>query len=177
MQHSGDYDYSHQDRTDPNDAWFRAEYGTVWDEKSRRWVDKGVPPPKGPGRSSIPGRPVEQVRVHHAPAPKLPKPVPIEHQPSWVHEHPNTRHVDTQEPQEYTFAPAVWNQKTIDRFEGRNQVVRPGRIDAPPDTTHANVERPPHVDVGPEAPPPQANVPRSGKSTGIKKRWCTRRST
>ena len=119
----------------------------MWDEKSRRWVDQGLlPPPK--------------VRVHHAPAPKLPKPVPIEHQPSWVHEHPNTsvRHV---EPQEYTFAPAVWNQKTIDRFEGRNQVVRPGRIDAPPDTTHANVERPPHVDVGPEAPPPEANVPRS----------------
>ena len=47
----------------------------------------------------------------------------------------------------------------MDRFEGRNEVVRPGRIDAPPDTTHANVERPPHVDVGSEAPPPQANVP------------------
>ena len=119
---------------------------------------QGVKPPQVIQRPDPGPPPVVQqaVRVHHAPAPKLPKAVPIEHQPSWFHEHPKTvmRHVDTQE---YTFTP----EKTIDRFEGRNQVVRPGRIDAPPDTTHANVERPPHVDVGSEAPPPQANVPQS----------------
>ena len=186
-KHSGDYDYSHQDRTDPNDAWFRALDGTVWDEKSHRWVDKGVhldtllPPPKKGDPTKVPhetGKPDDSVLtkrfhqvvqgsdggkapqvVHHAPAPKPPKPVPIEHQPTWVHKHPKTvvPPVDTMH---YRFSSTAWDETAVDRFEGRNEVVRPGRIDAPPDTTHANVERPPHVDVGSEAPPPQANVPK-----------------
>jgi hypothetical protein len=35
-------------------------------------------------------------------------------------------------------------------------MVRPGRLPEIPVTTHANVELPPHVDTGTEAPPPKA---------------------
>jgi hypothetical protein len=44
----------------------------------------------------------------------------------------------------------------FDRFEGRDEMVRPGRLPEIPVTTHANVELPPHVDTGTEAPPPKA---------------------
>jgi hypothetical protein len=80
----------------------------------------------------------------------------IEEQPTWVHNHPRTRF---QPMQEYTFSSAKWNTSAVARFEGR-EPVRPGRVDVPPDTTHANVERPPHVDPGSEAPPSQAVLSR-----------------
>jgi len=88
--------------------------------------------------------------VHHAPAPNAE--VRGSTSPKTVVPPVDTMH--------YRFSSTAWDETAVDRFEGRNEVVRPGRIDAPPDTTHANVERPPHVDVGSEAPPPQANVPK-----------------
>ena len=79
----------------------------------------------------------------------------IEHQPSWVHEHPSV-HIEHVDPEHYRFTPAIYSEAAFDHFEGRNEVVRPGRLPEIPVTTHANVELPPHVDTGTEAPPPKA---------------------
>ena len=48
-----------------------------------------------------------------------------------------------------------WDTAAVARFEGR-EPVRPRSVQVPRDTTHANVERPPHTDPGPEAPPARA---------------------
>ena len=62
----------------------------------------------------------------------------------------NIKHVEP-----YTFSPFTYNEEAFARFEGR-EPVRPRNVQVPEDTTHANVERPPHVDPGTEAPPPLA---------------------
>ena len=104
------------------------------------------------GQGKLPGQQTGLPLVHHAVHVDKVVVTKIEEQPTWVHSHPRTRF---QPMQEYTFSSAKWNTSAVARFEGR-EPVRPGRVDVPPDTTHANVERPPHVDPGSEAPPPQA---------------------
>jgi hypothetical protein len=94
---------------------------------------------KLPGQQTLP-------LVHHAVHVDKVVVAKIEEQPTWVHSHPRTRF---QPMQEYKFTAAVA------RFEGR-EPVRPRSVQVPNDTTHANVERPPHTDPGPEAPPPRA---------------------
>ena len=89
------------------------------------------------------------------------QPVPLEHLPSWVHEHPKTVLNRTGD---YTFAPFTYDESVFARFEGRHH--EGGKLDAYPKpppalTTHAGVEMPPHVDVSSEHPPPQANVPKT----------------
>ena len=110
-------------------------------------------PPKkkkgDPGTGPLP------VKKHHVVVPDPVVTRKIEDQPTWVHNHPRTRF---QPMQEYTFSSVKWNTGAVARFEGR-EPVRPGRVQVPPDTTHANVERPPHVDPGSEAPPAKTLKP------------------
>ena len=104
------------------------------------------------GLGKLPGQQTGLPLVHHAvhvDKVVVPK---IEEQPTWVHSHPRTRF---QPMQEYKFSTIKWDTAAVARFEGR-EPVRPRSVQVPKDTTHANVERPPHVDPGTEAPPPLA---------------------
>jgi hypothetical protein len=100
---------------------------------------------KLPGQQTLP-------LVHHAVHVDKVVVAKIEEQPTWVHSHPGTRF---QPMQEYKFRTIKWDTAAVARFEGR-EPVRPRSVQVPNDTTHANVERPPHTDPGPEAPPPRA---------------------
>ena len=61
-----------------------------------------------------------------------------------VHDHPSV-HIEHVDPEHYHFTPAIYSEAAFDRFEGRDEMVRPGRLPEIPVTTHANVEtrRPP----------------------------------
>ena len=104
------------------------------------------------GLGKLPGQQTGLPLVHHAVHVDKVVVAKIEEQPTWVHSHPRTRF---QPMQEYKFSTVKWNHAAVARFEGR-EPVRPRSVQVPNDTTHANVERPPHTDPGPEAPPPRA---------------------
>ena len=158
-----------RNRYDSDSEWYKTGPGAgkyVWDTsrtppswmlqtsdrkaQALRLANLKLHPPKkkkgDPGTGPLP------VKKHHVVVPDPVVTHKIEHQPTWVHTHPGTSY----EPlPSYTFKSAKWNTSAVARFEGR-EPVRPRSVEVPRDTTHANVERPPHTDPGPEAPMPQA---------------------
>lgn len=83
--------------------------------------------------------------------------VPVDHQPSWVHDKTLIKHVSGAP---YTFTPYSYNEEAFAKFEGRHyegsHLSRKQQQTQPPLTSHQSVEVPPHVDFSTEAPAPQA---------------------